>query len=65
MTSSSRVPYTDSSMVSLLLAQEAASPEGWELIGRIVVVLGVAGIFGLASRQVGIWLRKRYKRRPR
>jgi hypothetical protein len=52
-------------MVSLLLAQEAASPEGWELIGRIVVVLGVAGIFGLASRQVGIWLRRRYKRRPK
>jgi hypothetical protein len=51
--------------VSFLIAQDALLPTGWELIGRIVVVIGVAGLFGLASRQVGIWLRTRYKRRPK
>ena len=57
------LPYTGS--VHFLAAQEALWPTGWELIGRIIVVIGVAGLFGLAARQVGIWLRTRYRRGPK
>jgi hypothetical protein len=70
MSSSLPASLSYTALVSLLLAQQTLWPEGWELVGRIVVVIGVSGLFGLASRHVGIWLKTRYrnkrnKMRPR
>jgi hypothetical protein len=47
----------------LFIAQEALMPSGWELVGRIIVVLGLAGLLGLLSRQLGLWLRNRQGRK--
>jgi hypothetical protein len=49
----------------VFVPQEFLMPTGWELIGRVVVVLGLAGILGLAGRQIAIWLRNRYRKRTK
>ena len=35
----------------------------WELAGRLVVILGVAGLVGVVGRLLAIWLRAFYKSR--
>jgi hypothetical protein len=37
----------------------------WELVGRLAVIFGVAGLVGLVGRLLGIWLRAFYKSRSR
>jgi hypothetical protein len=37
----------------------------WELVGRIAVTLGVAGIVGALGRLAHLWLRAFYKWRSR
>jgi hypothetical protein len=48
-----------------VIAEEAVLPSGWELVGRIIVVFGLAGLLGLSSRQLGLWLRNRQRRKPK
>jgi len=48
--------------VMLVLAEEVM-PSGWELVGRILVVIGLAGLLGLSSRHLGLWLRDRQRRK--
>jgi hypothetical protein len=38
-------------------------PTGWELAGRIVVIVGLAGLLGLCARLTAGWLRKRIEDR--
>jgi hypothetical protein len=38
-------------------------PDGWELVGRIIVVLGVAGVFGAVGRLAHSWLRRWYNKK--
>jgi hypothetical protein len=37
------------------------SPGGWELAGRIAIMVGVAGLLGTVGRLVAVWLRDRGK----
>jgi hypothetical protein len=32
----------------------------WERFGRLIVTLGVAGIFGVVGRLVAVWVRRRF-----
>jgi len=34
-------------------------PTGWELIGRLAVVIGLAGVLGICGRLGVAWLRRR------
>ena len=38
-------------------------PEGWEFVARILVIIGVAGLFGMVGRLILVWLRRRHKAR--
>jgi hypothetical protein len=37
----------------------------WELVGRLAVIFGVAGLVGVVGRRLAIWLRAFYKSRSR
>ena len=38
-------------------------PTDWELIGRVLVIFGLAGLLGVVGRIAGSWLRAWYKKR--
>jgi hypothetical protein len=37
----------------------------WEMVGRLAVMFGVAGVLGVLGRSFGLWLRAFYKSRSR
>jgi hypothetical protein len=39
-------------------------PSGWETVGRIAFIIGMAGLVGGLGRLLAVWLRNRGGRRP-
>ena len=39
-------------------------PGGWELVSRIAMTVGTAGLLGVLGRCVAVWLRERDKADP-
>ena len=39
-------------------------PGGWELVSRIAMTIGTAGLLGVLGRCVAVWLRERDKADP-
>jgi hypothetical protein len=40
------------------------SPGGWELVGRMTMVIGLAGVLASIGRLIARWLRDRPRDRP-
>jgi hypothetical protein len=40
------------------------SPAGWELVGRMTIVIGVAGVLASIGRLIARWLRDRPRGGP-
>jgi hypothetical protein len=47
-----------------MLTEAPVLPSGWELVGRIGMTIGMAGLLGVVGRCVAVWLRERGKADP-
>ena len=47
-----------------MLTETPLLPSGWELVGRIGMTIGMAGLLGVVGRCVAVWLRERGRADP-
>ncbi len=47
-----------------MLTEMPLLPSGWELVSRIAITVGAAGLLGVVGRLVAVWLRERGRADP-